>query len=154
MLSVLDSTSFAPKSELGHRFVQGYKKRGREASHWDLESFNPAGGLKSCVSDLLTYVRAHVDPADSPLATPLIEVQRPRVYIRKGRLAVGLSWLVAHQKEMTITWHGGGTGGFSSFAGFSGETGVSVVALANAQIAGPLVRSGNAAIKRIVELSG
>ncbi len=102
----LDSTSFALASDLEQRFVRGHKKRGREVSRWDLVSFAPAGGLKSSVGDLLTYVRAHVHPGNSPLAGSLTDVQQPRVDIRKGRLAVGLAWFIGHHKGMTIAWHG------------------------------------------------
>jgi D-alanyl-D-alanine-carboxypeptidase/D-alanyl-D-alanine-endopeptidase len=145
----LAATSPAPSEELARRYVQGHKRKGRPVTPWDLASFAPAGVLKSSVRDMLTYLRAHVDPSSPSLGPALREVQRRRVGVRKGRLAIGLAWLIETRRGIEFTWHNGGTGGFSAFAGFSPGAKASVVALANAYGAGPLTRAGARALERL-----
>ena len=125
----------------GERDLAGHKRIGKPVPDWELASFGPAGALRSSVEDLLTYLEAHLDPG-GPLAGPLEEVQKPRVQIRKDRLAIGWSWLILTRRGRTVAWHGGGTGGFSSFVGFDRDRGVALVALANARVASPLTRAG------------
>ncbi len=143
----LSATSSASRGALEEGYLQGHKKKDHPVVAWDLSSFAPAGVLNSSATDLLAYLRAHVEPSGSPLKAALEEVQRPRVDVRKGRLSIGLAWFVSRRRR--ITWHGGGTGGFSSFAGFNHDAKVSVVALANARVAGALTRAGIRALEQL-----
>lgn len=145
----MSATSPAPQGDLERRLMQGYKRSGQPVVPWDLASFAPAGILKSSPRDMLTYSRAHLDPSGLPLESALRDVQTPRVHVRKGRVSIGLGWIITSNRETALIWHNGGTGGFSSFAGFSPSAGVSLVALANARVAGALTRIGSRALERL-----
>lgn len=96
---------------------------------------------------MLTYLRAHLASEGTALHAAFDEVQRPRVQIKKDRLAVGLGWLIKTGEDRRLVWHGGGTGGFSSFAGFNRDADAALVALANGRVVGPLTRLGVKALK-------
>lgn len=146
----LRSTWVEPPPDQAERCVQGHRRVGKPSPAWNLASFGPAGALHSSVRDMLTYLRAHLDPQGSALHAALEEVQRPRVQIKKDRLAIGLSWLIKTREDRRVVWHGGATGGFSSFAGFNRDADVALVALANGRVVGRLTRTG---IKALEELS-
>jgi D-alanyl-D-alanine-carboxypeptidase/D-alanyl-D-alanine-endopeptidase len=145
----LSATSASPVGDTRDRYAQGHKKRGRPMQPWNLAAFAPAGVLKSSAEDMLNYLRAHIDPDSTPLADGLRAVQIPRLQIRRGRLAVGLAWLIDTRKKREVIWHNGGTGGFSAFAGFNPRARVGLVALANARVAGRLTRIGLRALEQL-----
>ena len=138
----LDATTFSIPASDNRAHVVGHKRSGKPVPSWNLASFAPAGGLRSSARDLLTYVGAHLHADSSGLGRALTTVQERRVEIRQGRLDVGLAWLIMRRHDQDILWHNGGTGGFSSFVGFSARSGVGLVALANARVAGRLTRAG------------
>jgi serine-type D-Ala-D-Ala carboxypeptidase/endopeptidase len=132
------------------RYLFGHKKVGRPVAPWDLASFGPAGVLKSTADDMLTYLRAHMDPERTPLAKPLRLVQSPHFQIRNDRLAIGLAWLIVTRRNQTLVWHNGGTGGFSSFAGFNPTGRSALVALANGRVTGPLTKIGARCLEQLI----
>ncbi len=150
----LASTSPTPWDGHATRYLPGHKKIGKAVSAWELSSFAPAGVLKSSAADMLTYLEAHLQPEGAALANALQEVQMPKVQIKRGRLAVGLGWLIVNRRGEELVWHNGATGGFSSFVGFNRRSGAALVALANARVAGPLTRLGLNALARLSSEGG
>lgn len=104
----------------------GTSASGNARAPWVASGWAPAGiGTWSTTSDMARLVAALADGT-----APGAEAVRPRTEYTGGR-QIGLFWITSQVRGRTVTWHNGGTGGFSSFVGFEPETGRGVVVLAN-----------------------
>ncbi len=112
------------------RKATGHSKSKAAVPDWDLDQFAGAGALFSTVNDMMTFLRANIDPDGTPLAAALRLAQTPRARANRW-LEVGLGWHLSPFGEPghSIHWHNGGTGGFFSFTAFdpAAEVGVFVV---------------------------
>jgi CubicO group peptidase (beta-lactamase class C family) len=118
------------------RFARGYNPAGAPTPPWHLPTLAGAGALRSTAADMLTYLRAHLAPPDTTrLGRARQRATTPVAPADLGDNAafagtrIGYGWHVTPRDGQTITWHNGGTGGFSSFAGFNRATGHGVVVL-------------------------
>ncbi|ROO88672.1 CubicO group peptidase (beta-lactamase class C family) [Actinocorallia herbida] len=108
---------------------QGHRPRGQEVSPWNMAALAGAGGVRGTAADLARLVRAHLDPASTPLGPAIDLVLRTR---RPGAAAWGhLGWFGTRRPAGPLLWHNGGTAGFTSFVGISPECGVGVVVLSD-----------------------
>ncbi len=90
-----------------------------------------AGGLRSSVSDLLTFAQAALDPGPTPLADALALTLQSRVALGP-RQAQALGWsLYELNGGGTAAVHSGGTYGASSFLGVVPDEGLAAVVLTN-----------------------
>ena len=95
---------------------------GRRAEPWTLGAEAPSGGVRSTLSDMIRYVRAHLDGA-----APGIRAMEPVREIGEG-LGVGYGWHIEHG---SMAWHNGMTGGFASWVSVDRERGRGIVVLSN-----------------------
>ncbi len=112
--------------------AQGHTKAGKPTSNWDFDALVGAGGIRSTVNDLLTYLRAELGNGPRPLVGLMHTTQQ--ITFRSGQRAIGLGW---HQTKIGATpWflHNGGTGGYASFVGFNPENKTALVVLSNAAV--------------------
>ena len=108
-------------------FAKPYDEKGVLTHHWELTGLAAAGAIRSNIVDMLTYVQANLLPSTEALKV----AQQPIFEISKER-SIGLYWqLTTTPNGQLMTWHNGGTGGFSSFCGFVKSKKVGVVILAN-----------------------
>jgi serine-type D-Ala-D-Ala carboxypeptidase/endopeptidase len=145
----LDETRVRLTPEIQAKLVQGHARPGKPVPAWDLPTLAGAGALRSTAADLLLYIWAHLEPAGTPLAHALEEVQLPRV--RAGRMSIGLAWHLMSKEGRTVVWHNGGTGGFGSFVAFDRTTRSAVVVLANTRHS---LRLDRAAMRLLDRLGG
>ncbi len=129
-LGMTDTSIAVPDDKLD-RFAEGHSRRGKPVSNWDLPGLAGAGALRSTVTDLLTFLDAHLGTAPPGLAEAVRLTHEPRASRRA--LSVGLGWMIlpVEGQPGPAVWHDGGTGGFRSVAGFVAEPGTSVVVLSN-----------------------
>lgn len=116
--------------ELAPRQATGHGKSGRPVPDWDLRTFDPAGGLRSTVEDMLRFLAAHLHPEDAPIGPALELTQRPRRAITPHD-HIAMAWHVRRRGDRTVVWHNGGTSGFGSFCAFERQRSIAVVALYN-----------------------
>jgi CubicO group peptidase (beta-lactamase class C family) len=106
---------------------------------WQLQDFDlPAGGLISCVRDLLRWARFHLGDGRAPDGTTLL----PRDMLLRMQTetctagcsddAVGLAWLLRDLGGERFVGHTGQTVGYLSEILFRRERGFALVALTNA----------------------
>ncbi|WP_075088220.1 serine hydrolase [Verrucomicrobium spinosum] len=78
------------------------------------------------MKDMLVYLEAHLHPRDEAVRLALTKTTG------QGREAAALGWQLTRLKNGDeLTWHNGGTFGFSSFCGFVRNRDFGVVVLSN-----------------------
>ncbi|KAF5293288.1 hypothetical protein FQR65_LT20109 [Abscondita terminalis] len=120
------SDTFAPTSmaDLQANAPTGYTQGGRPNDPWTLGADAPAGSVRSTTADMVRYLRAQLDgSAPGGAATKARADAGPTDRI-------GFAWISTGD----ITWHNGGTGGFSSWVSFDRTTGRGVVVLSNTAV--------------------
>lgn len=111
--------------------AQGHDADGNPVSTWEFDTMLAAGGLRSNVDDLLTYIEAQFCAQDSPLNEAIRLSHRPTNASQSGSY-VGLGWHVRDDGQ--VIWHDGGTGGYTSFVGFRPTERTGVVVLCNTAV--------------------
>jgi len=126
----LRDTVVVPDARQAERLARGHGHRTRPIEPWYLLGLAGAGALRSTAADLLSYLRAHLRPDDTPLAEALVLTQHER---HRSRLAggVALAWMRGRGPSGPLLLHGGATGGFRAFTAFAPEAALGVVALSN-----------------------
>ena len=114
------------------RKATGHSRRKRPVPDWDLGAMTGAGALYSTPADLLTFLRAQLDPEETPLTEAFRLVQQPQATATRW-LSVGLGWHLSPVRDVegTSLWHNGGTGGFFSYLALHPQARVGVVVLSN-----------------------
>jgi CubicO group peptidase (beta-lactamase class C family) len=95
---------------------------------WVLRGYAPAGGVFSTIEDMARLASRLLDGSAPGLAAtyPIEGVHTDRPNRRTG-----LFWIIDGPPEQiaSMTWHNGGTGGYSSFLALMPDTGQAVIAL-------------------------
>ena len=86
-----------------------------------------AGGVVMSIADGARWLTAHLSPPEwfKPIVTM---TSTPRVSL--GPDQIGLGWCSRTSGNTRVTWHNGGTGGFTSFAAFDRARHIGIVAFA------------------------
>lgn len=100
---------------------------GDDEQPWRLASLAGAGGLRSDVDDLLTFLRAQWAPPESLRAA--VELALQKRHDGQGGIALGLGWHIARDGSTRV--HSGGTGGYRAFVAVAPTAQRAVVVLAN-----------------------
>ncbi|UCR88277.1 serine hydrolase domain-containing protein [Mycetocola spongiae] len=101
----------------------GVTAAGRAAAPWTMHAYAPAGGLRATATEMTGFTRALLDGT-----APGIEALEPRAEAGEGG-HIGLGWFITPEN---ITWHNGGTGGYSSFIALDRSAGRAVIILSSA----------------------
>jgi CubicO group peptidase (beta-lactamase class C family) len=130
-LGMNDSYFEVPASEL-YRFPLGNiadENEMRPFSHWDLykTAINPAGGIRSTISDMAIYARANLIPESTPLDSAITLAHQPLYFIEDFQSWIGMNWIIEPAKD--LIWHNGSTIGFKSILAISKTQGIAVVAM-------------------------
>ncbi len=113
------------------RLAVGHSARGVEETGWDFDVFAPAGAFHSSAGDLLAFLEANLESAQTPESRSLALARQPRKVGEAGDLPLGWQREITFQGALEIYWHNGGTGGYASFVGFNRQQRVGVVVLSN-----------------------
>jgi len=103
---------------------------GKPASYWVFDCMAGAGAIKSNAIDLLKYLDAHINPDKTQLGEAIKKVTEP-LHTISANMQIGYGWHTLENLKHRITWHNGGTYGFSTFAAFETLTRNSIVLAAN-----------------------
>ncbi|MCM3785043.1 beta-lactamase family protein [Neobacillus mesonae] len=124
----MPDTSIHLSQEARERLVPGYAGR-RRSPEILLQDFPGAGALRSSMSDLLTFLSAHMGIHPDKELTDIYSITQQLHFQKNDRFGVGLGWF--QDLEERMTWHNGGTHGYMSFMGFLPGQAVGVVVLSN-----------------------
>jgi CubicO group peptidase (beta-lactamase class C family) len=107
---------------------EGLTERGRPSEPWVMDGYAPAGGVVTTTADLTRLAQA-VLRGDAPGLAAL----RPVADGSEPDRRIGLFWLTTPvgERDTTVTWHNGRTGGYASFLGFDLERRRAVLALSD-----------------------
>ena len=129
----MDSTFVETIEDRENMLTTGYDRAMRVATPWEFESFAASEGLKTSLTDLVTFVRAHLHESASPLSSILRQNISPELptnfneYIMSGK-----GWQIIDQRRKPdIVTHTGKTSGHNAFVAFVEQTKTGVIILAN-----------------------
>lgn len=125
-LNMLDTTVVDTPAALPENRARGATAGGLAAAPWYGGGWEGAGiGVWSSAADITVLLQALMDGS-----APGADAATPRY--QAGRMGkIGFGWITTQEDEREITWHDGGTGGFSSYTGFDPASGRGVVVLGN-----------------------
>jgi CubicO group peptidase (beta-lactamase class C family) len=124
-LGMDDTTIVSADEPLPEWAVPGRSAGGSARAPWRSTGHAPAGGaIWSTAGDLARLLAAAADGS-----APGAEAAEPRADAGGDGVRVGLGWTTSDKEGRAVTWHNGGTGGFSSFAGFDRASGRGAVVL-------------------------
>jgi len=128
------------RDEVNDLLIKGLNPLGYEVPNWDLQIFNPAGGVLSNVEDMSKYVVAQFDSTNKELK--LLRKQTSRINISMG---MGLGWFIIRPKsnKKRMYRHGGNTGGYSSMMIVDVNNKNGIVLLSNVTAWSPYVQNIN-----------
>ncbi|PPK99715.1 CubicO group peptidase, beta-lactamase class C family [Parapedobacter indicus] len=110
--------------------AKGYNEKGIETPLWTFDAFTAHGSLKSTVSDLLLYAKAHFKMPETDLEHALA-LTRQFTYFNPPETDIGLAWHMNVVGDELIYWHNGGTFGSSSYLALTPDKKMAIVVLSN-----------------------
>jgi len=131
------STLIALTPEMEARFARGHDYDGRPTGQTDVPVIAGAGALRSTANDLLAFLAAEIDLAETPLRRAMAAQLEPRWPTGRADFQFqALGWGVTADSAGEIVWHTGRTTGFRCFLGFDRTARVGVAVLGNQATAG------------------
>jgi CubicO group peptidase (beta-lactamase class C family) len=121
-----------------NNLAQPYNDKRKPVPGWIFSDvFLGAGGVKSSLKDMLTYLEANMGHGDSDMKEALA-LSHQNTQMLHDPNGTGLAWVNGFntEKNMTLTAHNGGTAGSVAFIGFINELDMGVVLLFNTNIIG------------------
>jgi CubicO group peptidase (beta-lactamase class C family) len=111
-------------SELTDRDLLGQTTGGRTNDAWLGEAMAPAGGVRAGIDEMALFSQRLLTKQ-----APGMDALEPKVTEQDE--STGWAWVTmpSPTDQRTITWHNGGTGGFTAFLGLDREREVGVVIL-------------------------
>jgi CubicO group peptidase (beta-lactamase class C family) len=112
------------ESELTERDLRGETAGGRDSAPWLGEALAPAGGLRADIDQMATFTQRLLTGT-----VPGMDALTPKVTDDEAK--TGWAWITMRSpaSDRPVTWHNGGTGGFTSYLGIDPERQVGVVLL-------------------------
>lgn len=113
----------ASSADLRPDSLVGRTRNGRPREAWTGEALAPAGGIRSNITDMAAFAKALLDERAAGLTA-----LDPSADYTDG-LRIGAAWFTLEHARGAVTWHDGGTGGFSTWLGIDRQAGFGVVVL-------------------------
>ncbi|MFD7704521.1 serine hydrolase domain-containing protein [Streptomyces caelestis] len=128
----LRDTTTTLRPDMASRKAVGHMA-GEAVPDWRDRVLSGAGtSMYSTVDDMLRYLDAQLRPERSPLRDAIELTQRHHFTDPVTGLRLGLGWHFGTlSDDRTMTWHNGGTYGFSTCAAFDRENGTAVTMMVN-----------------------
>jgi D-alanyl-D-alanine-carboxypeptidase/D-alanyl-D-alanine-endopeptidase len=130
----MHDTRFVPTAAQQARLAPGHGRDLRKAPNWDAGQMGGAGGMRSSVPDLLTFLAANLGLIATPLAEAMQRTHHARRPTDHADDWIGLGWRIRRRDGSEILWHSGSTAGYRAFLGMDLRRRVGVVVLANARV--------------------
>jgi len=136
----MNDTSITLSESQKNRLTQGYSLLldfdlfgiPLAAKNWDMGVFAGAGGIRSSMNDMLTFLAANMGVEENPIQSAVASSLEPRFTVNE-RIQLGLAWHLIRLADGsdTLAVHDGGTGGYRSLIAFLRDRKIGVVVLSN-----------------------
>ena len=123
----MKNTYFAKAGDKNFNVAKGYREKdGQLTPYWHLGDMKAAGGLRSNLVDMISFLKANMDDINKDFSLSHTPVPS------KNDGNVGFCWMLAKApQQRTLVWHNGATFGFTSFCGYIPEKKIGIVVLSN-----------------------
>ena len=123
----MKNTYFAKAGDKNFNVAKGYREKdGQLTPYWHLGDMKAAGGLRSNLVDMISFLKANMDDINKDFSLSHTPVPC------KNDGNVGFCWMLAKvPQQRTLVWHNGATFGFTSFCGYIPEKKIGIVVLSN-----------------------
>jgi len=115
--------------------LPGHTMQGVAAPHWHFGALAGAAGLRSNVSDLLTFLQQNLQPQSSKLRAALLLARQPQTGAKQD---IGLGWNTVEvsdgEQTWPLVWRASRTAGFATFLGFRTDRQQALVLLGNSDV--------------------
>ncbi len=138
-----------PESKLSV-FAQGHNFKETPVGYWDIPTLAGAGALRSDIADMSRYLKANLGLVETPLSDAIALSHNLQYDLDENGNYIGLGWFTYNLGDRKMTWHNGGTGGFSTFLGFDAENKRGAVVLLNSAVDADII--GRAIITKTPDL--
>ncbi len=145
----MEHSFFSQSLIMTHRFAVGHVSPTHQgadgptvARPWAIpHASNPAGGLVTCIPDLLRYARFVLGhgPAGVLSHDLRVQMQSPLARISNGNDQVGVAWMLREVDGARIVEHGGGTHGQTSIFKLVPDRDFALIVLTNSSRGGELI---------------
>jgi CubicO group peptidase (beta-lactamase class C family) len=125
----LNSTVLHVAPQMRTRFVATYNENGKPTPPWNWDVFEPTGGLRSTVNNLLIYAKANMDTTGTTALGKAFALTRQITFTKDVK--IGLNWHVIVVNGVEYYFHNGATDGSSSFLAYNIDRGIAIVILSN-----------------------
>lgn len=114
----------------------GFDRAGRQTKSWDFASFAASEGIKSNITDLILFTKAHLGNTESTFDDILSLNHEPEVQTHyNDKIFAAKGWHVFNQKKnFNIITHSGKTYGHRAYISFIKETETAVIILSNSSV--------------------
>jgi serine-type D-Ala-D-Ala carboxypeptidase/endopeptidase len=127
----MHDTSITLSDDQTKRLAPGYDTSLNPARNWDFDALAGCGALRSTAADMLTFLAANLELADTPLKVAMRRIRSVRKPTGVPDLDIAMAWHILTKFGGEIFWHDGGTYGYRSFIGFDPAAKKGVVVLRN-----------------------
>ena len=130
------------------KLATGYLHTGKQADPISTRAIESAGSIRSTVSDMLKFLKVNLDLEQSSLSPAmeyckstrsdpslsLLDKYTAKLFLSIESTEIGLGWIAANVKNISILQHAGGTEGFSTIMIINPNNKTGVVVLSNVAI--------------------
>ncbi|MDX1702400.1 MAG: serine hydrolase domain-containing protein, partial [Melioribacteraceae bacterium] len=134
MLNMDNSSLFLTAQQLGN-LANGHDINKQIVPNWNAQDiFQGAGFIKSSLNDMFKYLEANLGLINTPLRDAIDFTHRTQFH--QGSLGeMGLAWYILELSDgQVVTYHGGGTGGYSAYFGFNKSLSTGAIVLFNSKV--------------------
>ncbi|MGD0619808.1 MAG: serine hydrolase domain-containing protein [Bryobacteraceae bacterium] len=128
----MHDTSITLTADQRKRLAPGYNAALNPVANWTFDVLAGCGALHSTANDLLTFLAANMELADTPLKAAMRRMRSMRKPTGMPDIDIAMAWHILTKFGGEIVWHNGGTYGYRSFIGFDPAAKKGVVVLCNA----------------------
>lgn len=126
----MEATAITLSPEMRSMLARGHGPDGRPAANWDLPALAGAGGLRSSMRDMLTFLAANIGEPENDLQRAMRLAQTPRFPISSSA-RIGLGWITLSTPAASILYHDGATGGYGAIMAIDPARRMGLVLLGN-----------------------
>lgn len=115
--------------------VPGYDRSMKVVAPWKYSSFRGSEGVKSCTSDMISFIKSHMNISQTKLDDVLGAGFTDEDFESfNDKLSINNGWHQVNRQNFKIFMHTGRTSGHNVFVGMVRETKTAVVIMANSSV--------------------